>query len=159
METAEFFRDFADPDIRARMKPLPIGAVRPGETSFIDELRVRHRDPEYRARDEAELMTRKNWQATGSFLKDDRPRALDLLGFASQLVFNTFANKALVDVEHGPDLDLAYGLARAHNRAMVEFCAVDPPVVTTMLATVAERKPAALAVALGYVPASSPANE
>ena len=25
-------------------------------------------------------MTRKNWSATGSFLKDDRPRALDLLG-------------------------------------------------------------------------------
>jgi len=131
METAEFFRDFADPDVRARMKPLAIGAVRPGETSFIDELRVKHRDPAYRARDEAELMTRKNWSATGSFLKDDRPRALDLLGFASQLVFNTFANKSLVDLEHGSDVDLAYGVARAHNRAMADFCGVDRRLLAT----------------------------
>ena len=37
-------------------------------------------------------MNRKNWAATGSFLKEDRPRALDLLGVASQLLFNTFLN-------------------------------------------------------------------
>ena len=41
-------------------------------------------------------MLRKNWSALGSFLKEDRPRALDLLGFASQLVFNTFLNKYLL---------------------------------------------------------------
>jgi predicted TIM-barrel fold metal-dependent hydrolase len=40
-------------------------------------------------------------------------------------VFNTFTNKTLQRVEHGADLDLAYGLARAHNRAIVDFCAVD----------------------------------
>ena len=131
METADFFRDFADPDIRARMKPLQIGAVRPGETSFIDELRLKHRDPNYRAQDEAELMTRKNWSATGSFLKDDRPRALDLLGFASQLVFNTFASSKLVALEHGDDVDLCYGTARAHNRALADFCAVDRRLLAT----------------------------
>jgi len=131
METADFFRDFADPDVRAKMKPLPIGAVRPGETSFIDELRVRHRDPAYRARDEAELMTRKNWSATGSFLKEDRSRALDLLGFASQLVFNTFASARLVALEHGDDLDLCYGVARAHNRALADFCGVDRRLLAT----------------------------
>ena len=61
----------------------------------------------------------------GSFVKEDRPRALDLLGFSSQLVFNTFFNKYLVDVEHRGDAELAYGVARAHNRAMVDFCSVD----------------------------------
>jgi len=131
METADFFRDFADPDIRARMKPLQIGAVRPGETSFIEQLRGKHRDPAYRAQDEAELMTRKNWSATGSFLKDDRPRALDLLGFASQLVFNTFASSKLVALEHGDDVDLCYGTARAHNRALADFCAVDRRLLAT----------------------------
>jgi len=131
METADFFRDFADPDVRARMKPLPIGAVRPGETSFIDELRVRHKDPAYRERAEAELMTRKNWTATGSFLKEDRARALDLLGFASQLVFNTFASSKLVALEHDDDVDLCYGVARAHNRALADFCAVDPRLLAT----------------------------
>jgi len=131
METADFFRDFADSDVRAKMGPLPIGAVRPGETSFIDELRVRHRDPGYRARDEAELMTRKNWSATGSFLKEDRSRALDLLGFASQLVFNTFASGRLVALEHGDDLELCYGVARAHNRALADFCSVDRRLLAT----------------------------
>ncbi len=28
-------------------------------------------------------------------------------------------------VEHGDDVEYAYGLARAHNRAMVDFCSVD----------------------------------
>jgi predicted TIM-barrel fold metal-dependent hydrolase len=70
-------------------------------------------------------MTRKNWKAIGSFLAEDRPRALDLLGFASQLVFNTFANSALQQAEHGRDVDYAYGLARAHNRAMADFCSAD----------------------------------
>ena len=70
-------------------------------------------------------MTRKNWKATGSFIAEDRPQALDLLGVASQLVFNTFANGALQRAEHGDDVDYAYGLARAHNRAMVDFCSVD----------------------------------
>jgi predicted TIM-barrel fold metal-dependent hydrolase len=70
-------------------------------------------------------MLRKNFAATGSFIAEDRPRALDLLGFSSQLVFNTFHNRRLHDWEHTGDADLAYGTARAHNRGMVEFCSVD----------------------------------
>ena len=38
-------------------------------------------------------MNRKNFAATGSFLAEDRGRAIDLLGFSSQLVFNTFHNR------------------------------------------------------------------
>jgi predicted TIM-barrel fold metal-dependent hydrolase len=34
-------------------------------------------------------------------------------------------NKYLVELEHGDDFDLAYGVARAHNRAIVDFCSVD----------------------------------
>jgi len=131
METEEFFRDFADPDVRARMKPLQISAVRPGEPSFIEQFRGKHRDTAYRARDAEELMTRKNWSATGSFLKEDRPRALDLLGFRSQLVFNTFASGRLVALEHGDDVELCYGVARAHNRALADFCSVDERLLAT----------------------------
>jgi predicted TIM-barrel fold metal-dependent hydrolase len=40
-------------------------------------------------------------------------------------VFNTFLSVQLVTVEHADDLDLAYGVARAHNRAMVDFCSTD----------------------------------
>src|SRR5262249_13146840 len=46
---------------------------------------------------------------------------LDLLGFARQLVFSTFAATQFF----GDDLDLLFGGARAHNRGMAEFCAVD----------------------------------
>ncbi len=131
VETPDWLFPYADPRTRERLEPVFVSSVQPGEESFIDELRRRHRDPEYRARDEAEIMLRKNWKATGSFIKEDRPRALDLLGFASQLVFNTFSNKPLLAVEHGDDLDFAYGMARAHNRAMVDFCSVDARLLAT----------------------------
>ena len=83
-------------------------------------------------------MTRKNFAATGSFIAEDRPRALDLLGFSSQLVFNTFHNRRLHDWEHGGDLDLAYGAARAHNRGMVEFCSVDRRLLPTCYVPLAD---------------------
>ncbi len=125
VETPEWFEPYADPAIRARMDKVYVSTVKPGEDKFIDLLRRRRLDAADRPRADAEIMVRKNWSAMGSFVKEDRPRALDLLGFASQLVFNTFFNKYLVDVEHRRDAELTYGIARAHNRAMVDFCSVD----------------------------------
>lgn len=125
VETPEWLFEYADPDIRDRMQPLYVSSVEPGEDDLIEHYRRRHGDPEFRKRDADEIMLRKNWKATGSFIKEDRPAALDLLGFATQLVFNTFANGALRRAEHGDDLDYAYGIARAHNRAIVDFCSVD----------------------------------
>lgn len=126
METPTFLVDHADPSIRERIPLVGVTAVKPGEAAMIDQFRARHDDPQYRADDAAQIMLRKNWAATGSFVAEDRPAALDLLGFASQLMFNTFANGELVRAEHSGDHDLAYGMARAHNRAMTEFCSVDP---------------------------------
>ncbi len=131
METPDWLLAYADPEIRPRMEPLYVSRVRPGEENSIEALRARHADPAYRERDEAELMLRKNWAATGSFIKEDRPRALDLLGFASQLVFNTFGNAALLEIERGDDVELAYGYARAHNRAMLDFCSADRRLLAT----------------------------
>ena len=125
METPDWLIHYADPDIRPRMQPLPLTGCKPGEESFIDELRRRHRDPADRPQAEEKLMIRKNWSAMGSFLREDRPRALDLLGFSSQLVFNTFLSDAFVNYEHVRDADFTYGCARAHNRAIVDFCSVD----------------------------------
>ncbi|HZU73542.1 MAG TPA: amidohydrolase family protein [Acidimicrobiales bacterium] len=126
METPDWLTEYADPDIRARLAPLYVSTVAPGESDLIGHFRRKHADPDYRSEDAEQIMLRKNWAATGSFIKEDRPAALDMLGFASQLVFNTFANKALLQAEHGDDLDYAYGIARAHNRAIVDFCSVDP---------------------------------
>src|SRR5690242_423204 len=88
-------------------------------------------------------MARKNFAATGAFVAEDRGRALDLLGFSSQLVFNTFHNRRLRDWEHSGDLDLAYGAARAHNRGMIEFCVADPRLLATCYVPLADFERAA----------------
>ncbi len=125
METPDWLLPYADPDVRSRFKPIQLTGCKPGEESFLDAILKKRLDPADRIEAEEKLMVRKNWAAMGSFVKEDRPRALDLLGFRSQLVFNTFLNDDFVRLEHASDLDLAYGMARAHNRAIVDFCSVD----------------------------------
>ncbi|HET6965528.1 MAG TPA: amidohydrolase family protein [Acidimicrobiales bacterium] len=138
METPTWLRDHADPGVRERIEPLrypggnelrqtgdPVEQQRNLEQAF-ERLAAHHRSDEYRSVEAQEIMLRKNFAATGSFLAEDRGRALDLLGFSSQLVFNTFHNRRLHDWEHSGDMELAYGTARAHNRGMLEFCAADP---------------------------------
>lgn len=128
MEPPDLFASYADPDVRERVEALSKPTRLPGDHDtprIVEHFRRQHADPEFRAHDAENIWLRKNWEATGSFIAADRPAVLDLLGVSSQLVFNTFTNKTLQRVEHGDDLDLAYGLARAHNRALVEFCSVD----------------------------------
>lgn len=132
MELPEMLAAYADPDIRAKIEHFDFAGATGGAGASIDEARRLHGDPAYHAENDAELMNRKNWFATGSFIKEDRPKALDLLGFQSQLVFNTFWSGYLNRLEHGDDADLAYGAARAHNRAMAEFCAVDPRLLSAL---------------------------
>jgi predicted TIM-barrel fold metal-dependent hydrolase len=113
---------YADPAIRDRLGE----ALRPFAWTQADHADVaQQRDPAFRARDADEIMLRKNQRATGAVLPEDRPGALDLLGFASQLVFTTSYLEPLRVLERGDDLDLLYGLAAAHNRAIVEFCRAD----------------------------------
>jgi predicted TIM-barrel fold metal-dependent hydrolase len=154
METGDWIVSYADPDIRERMEPLKHYAVNldPDKADrLIDEMiRSSHEDPEQLAAEEAEIMQRKNWLATGSFLKEDRSRALDYLGFASQLVFNTFHNGYLVRLERDDDLELAYGAAVAHNRALLDFCSDDVRLLPTCYVPIAdfERTAAAAAAAI-----------
>ena len=69
------------------------------------------------------IMLRKNHEAMGATLPADRPRALDLLGVSSQLVFTTFCLSNF-GLDQGDDMDLCYGAADAHNRMMRDFCSV-----------------------------------
>ncbi len=183
METPTWLRDYADPGIRERIQPLDLGGGNelkqtgdPDEQladlrATFDALAARHTSDAYRSVEAVEIMARKNFAATGSFVADDRPRALDLLGFSSQLMFNTFHNRRLRDWEHGGDLDLAYGTARAHNRGMVEFCSVDARLLPTcyvplvdfdraaaMADEVIEMGAAALLIANGCPPGHSPSH-
>jgi len=134
METPNWLRDYADPDIRDRIaQPGYVNELRQtGDQSQLEDIDAafariieRHASTEYRAEEAAEIMNRKNFAATGAFIAEDRPRTLDMIGVASQLVFNTFHNRRLHDWEHEDDLDFAYGVARAHNRGMADFCSVD----------------------------------
>jgi predicted TIM-barrel fold metal-dependent hydrolase len=148
METPMWLRDHADPSIRDRI------AI-PGYTNELrqtgdqeeqladlaltfDRIATRHASAAYRENEASEIMNRKNFAATGAFLAQDRPRAIDLIGVASQLVFNTFHNSRLYEWEHAGDLDFAYGVARAHNRGMVEFCAVDTRLLPTCYVPLAD---------------------
>jgi predicted TIM-barrel fold metal-dependent hydrolase len=166
VETPDFLVPWADPSVRDRMRPLYVSTVQPGEENSIETIRARRGDPADREAAERELMTRKNWRALGSFMKEDRPRALDLLGFATQLIFNTFTTDYLLRAELGDDLDLAYGLARAHNRAMVDFCAGDPRLLAVGYVPLADfersRALAAEAITAGckalLVPSACPAR-
>jgi predicted TIM-barrel fold metal-dependent hydrolase len=183
METPNWLRDHADPEVRDRIAPLrypggnelrQTGDVEEQQRDLLvafDRLADRHRSEEYRATEEAEIMQRKNFAATGAFLAEDRGRALDLLGFSSQLVFNTFHNRRLRDWEHTGDLELIVGVARAHNRGMVEFCAADDRLLPTCYVPLADLDAAAgladeaialgaaaLLVASGCPPGHSPSH-
>ena len=140
------------------------------EAAFA-RLTERHHSADYLDGEVTEIMDRKNFAATGSYLPEDRARALDHLGFASQLVFNTFHNRRLRDWEHGTDRELLVGATRAHNRGMVEFCAVDDRLLPTCYVPLADLDlagelaaeaiamgAAALLVASGCPPDHSPSH-
>ncbi|HLK46038.1 MAG TPA: amidohydrolase family protein, partial [Acidimicrobiales bacterium] len=137
----------------------------------FERLRARHGSDEYRRDEAGEIMQRKNFAATGAFIAEDRPRALDLLGFSSQLIFNTFHNSRLYRLEHEAHPDLAYAAARAHNRGIVEFCSVDdrllptcyvpladPERATAATAEAIELGAAAILIASGCPPGRSPSH-
>jgi uncharacterized protein len=122
-EAPGWLEPWIEPDLRERVARYTQKS--PQVVEHVEKVRAKYDDPEYRAKDGEEILLRKGFSALGAFVKEERPRALDLLGFASQLLFTTAGLGPLAAADRGDDPDVAYGVARAHNRAMVDFCAVD----------------------------------
>jgi predicted TIM-barrel fold metal-dependent hydrolase len=100
-------------------------------------VRGRHDDPAWIAEGERQIMLRKNYEALGSWRREDRPRALDSLGFASQLVFTT-TFLGLLNLEHGNDPKKRAEVARGFNRAMIDFCSIDRRMLASCYVPLAE---------------------
>src|SRR5262252_5911863 len=149
MELPGWLSEYADPGVRDRLPGFSLLSSGSGErvTQMIARGKSRAGNASERAGHEAELMTRKGWDAYGAFHADDRRRALDLLGFRAQLVFSTFG---AFQTETANEPDVAYGAARALTRGMIDFCAGDRRLlpVTFVPLTVPERAIAEVRYAL-----------
>jgi predicted TIM-barrel fold metal-dependent hydrolase len=127
MEPADWLHPYLDAATRERFPLVWTDAKE--DTTPIDAVAkaaALHRDPAYRADDAAQITLRKNFLATGSFLPEDRAGALDLLGFASQLVFDTFTSPHSLRFDRDGDHEMAIAIARAQHRAVLDWCAADP---------------------------------
>ncbi len=124
MELPDCLDPFFDRRLLQRFHDLPYYQKKLGQAGWAEQARQKQRDDTFRAGDADNILLRKNYEALGAFTPSDRPKALDLLGFASQLVFTTFCLSNF-GLDQGDDLELAYAAAEAHNRMMVDFCAVD----------------------------------
>lgn len=123
MELPDCLEAFIDPAFLAAYRELP-KVKKATAQAYVEQARSRHADEGFREAADSNIMLRKNYDALGSFLKADRPRALDQLGFASQLVFTTWCLNNF-GLEKPEDAALGYATATAHNRMMADFCAVD----------------------------------
>lgn len=124
MELPDCLDPFFDRKLIGRFHDLPYYKKKLAGAGWADKVRAQHGDAEFRAGVEENILLRKNYQANGAFIKEDRPRTIDLLGFASQLVFTTFCLNNF-GLDQGDDMELCYAAAQAHNRMMTDFCAVD----------------------------------
>lgn len=136
METPDWLDDYLEPGLAETLPDRRfVGGVGfdgdVTEERFFEKARAQQSNPEYRAEDESQLMIRKNWDAPGSFIGEDRPAVLDALGFQSQLIFNTFDSGFINELEHSSDPSRSYGVARAHNLAMSDFVSSDPRLLST----------------------------
>ena len=125
MELPGFLEEHLEAKYRGQVRDSVLFPRREGFHSHLKDARSGA------AFDESQIMLAKNWSALGSSTRQDRPRSVDLLGFASQLMFTTALLNYSSVLEGGRDVDLTYAVARAHTRHMVEFCSVDRRLLAT----------------------------
>jgi predicted TIM-barrel fold metal-dependent hydrolase len=124
MELPDVLDPFLEARYRAQYDALPKLSKQPRNAQYAERARAQQSDPEFRRVADENLLLRKNYEALGAFRREDRPRALDLLGFASQLIFTTWC-LGNFDLDESRNMELCYAVAQAHNRMMTAFCSVD----------------------------------
>jgi uncharacterized protein len=128
MELPEFLAEFAAPEEKTaipKIKVPRVGAL----ANLVDEA---ERSGKHSATHVAELTALgdrmiggpKGYMALGAFNGAERTKALDMLGFAKQLVFATFSEGLAFSEQRS--IAERYQVARAHNKAMANFCGADP---------------------------------
>jgi len=126
METPDWIAGFADPSIRSRLEIFGDGLTEFQERTAkaIAAHAIRQDDREAMASLEAGFMhmDNKGVGALGAFDRDERRRANDLLGFATQIVFPTVAFDQVVAAR---DEEVLLGGVRALNRGLRYYCEDD----------------------------------
>jgi predicted TIM-barrel fold metal-dependent hydrolase len=124
MELPDALDEFLERKFRPRYDALPKLLSLPRNAEYAARARAQHNDPIFLEGADENILLRKNYEALGSFRREDRPRALDQLGFTSQLIFTTWC-LGNFGLDESGDADLCYAVAQAHNRMMSHFCSVD----------------------------------
>ncbi|MEM6999750.1 MAG: amidohydrolase family protein [Pseudomonadota bacterium] len=130
MELSDCLNPYFESRLLKRFLEHPNLGVRVGSQLAVEEAQKRQADAAFRADAADNIMLRKNYDAQGAFLMEDRPQAVDNIGVASQLVFTTFC-LGNFGFDQTDDMELCYGAATAHNRMMTDFCAVDKRLLAT----------------------------
>jgi predicted TIM-barrel fold metal-dependent hydrolase len=136
MELADCLDDFMEQKYRADYDALPKLQAWPRDGQWVREAQAKQGDAAFRAGAADNILLRKDYEALGAFTPADRPRALDLLGFRSQLVFTTWCLGNFGLDETNPVL--GYATAAAHNRMMTAFCSVDRRFLATAYVPLAD---------------------
>jgi len=130
MELPGCLDPYFEPRLLQRFHDLPVYRTKLARAELFEQARSDQQDDAFRAGADENVLLRKNYHAHGAFIAADRPRTLDLLGFASQLAFTTFC-LGNFGLDRGDDMELCYAAADAHNRMMVDFCSVDRRLLAT----------------------------
>lgn len=124
MEMPECLDPYFERRLLARYHALPAYKAKLKNAKWLEAERAKHEDAAFRAGAEGAILLRKNYEALGAFSATDRPAVMDLLGFASQLVFTTFC-LGNFGLDRSGDMELCYAAADAHNRMITDFCGID----------------------------------
>ncbi len=123
MELPDFLTAHADPAVREQMPAM--GSLATGQFNPSAHIGKGGHDSETLERLVAlgDQITRgPKWHdALGSFAGAERSKALDLLGFQRQVIFSSFCARPIFEASAA----IRYHAARAHNRAVAEFCSAD----------------------------------